>query len=73
MGTPRISTALTNVNTVAFTPMPSARATAATSVNHLSFKSSRPANRTSSQRPMYASDTLTDRKFLRFHELRFHP
>ena len=52
IGRPRISTAFTKVNTVALTPMPSASATAATSVNHLSFRSRRAANRTSSQRPM---------------------
>ena len=38
MGRPRISTAFTKVNTVALTPMPSARATAATSGEPLVFQ-----------------------------------
>ena len=68
MGRPRISTAFTKVNTVALTPMPSARATAATSVNHLSFRSRRAANRNifpkthvhSLQGRRVVLDTLTD-------------
>ena len=46
-GRPRMRTALTNVNTVALTPMPSASATTATAVNQRSFTSRRTANRRS--------------------------
>ena len=44
IGRPRIRTALTNVKTVALTPMPSASAMTATAVNQRSFTSSRTAN-----------------------------
>ena len=54
-GSPRMSTALTKVNTVAFTPIPSARASVATSVNHLSLISRRMANWRSCERPIRRS------------------
>src|SRR5215203_3171691 len=63
IGKPRISTAFTNVNTVALTPMPIASATAATRVNHLSFRSSRAAKRTSSQRPIRGDLVARPRPF----------
>ena len=43
-------TALTNVNTVAFTPIPSASAITATAVNQRSFTSRRTAKRRSCSR-----------------------
>ncbi len=51
-GRPRISTAFTNVNTVLFTPMPSASAIVAASVNQRSFTSRRAAKRMSCQSVM---------------------
>ena len=50
IGRPRIRTALTNVKTVALTPMPRASAMTATAVNQRSLTSSRTANRMSCQR-----------------------
>ena len=46
-GTPRMRTALTNVNTALLAPRPRARATTAARVNHFSLIKSRTANRTS--------------------------
>src|SRR2546427_5150827 len=62
-GNARINAALTIVNTVLFTPIPSARTRTAASVNQLSFARSRAANRrswivSSNQRVPRASSTL---------------
>src|SRR4030095_6238664 len=49
-------TAFANVKTVVLTPIPSASASAATTVNHLSLERRRPANRTSCQKFMTFPD-----------------